>query len=386
MYLLIVVGGLLAIGMMMVYSTTFDWSFQTWGSETTVFLNHVRNALIGGAILVFLALVDYRRWRRFAVLALLGTIATLVAVLLYGDDAFGARRSLIGGSFQPGELAEFVMVFYMAAWLGSKSTRIKSITYGLIPFAVLVGIVGVLVMLQPDISTAAMILVCCGVMFFLAGADIIQLLTTGALAVAVAVGAAASGMLPAYAGERVASFISGTTDLSETAYQVQQAVNAFRNGGWLGVGIGQGRQKFGFLPAPHTDSIFAVIGEEVGIIGAAFVVLLFVVLAIRGFQIARRSIDPFGALLAAGLTIWIVGKALLNIAVMTAVVPPTGAPLPFISYGGSSLVVVMAGTGLLLSVARVAASENAPERRKAGANHDRSWGNRRPRLSRPGRS
>jgi cell division protein FtsW len=130
-------------------------------------LNHVRNAVIGGAALVLLALVDYRRWKRLAVLALLATIGTLVAVLLYGDDTFGARRSLIGGSFQPGELAEFVMVFYMAAWLGSKSTKIQSITYGLIPFAMLVGIVGVLVMLQPDISTAGMILIVCGVMFFL---------------------------------------------------------------------------------------------------------------------------------------------------------------------------------------------------------------------------
>lgn len=386
MYLLIVVGGLLAIGMMMVYSTTFDWSFQAYGSESTVFLQHVRNALIGGVFLILLALIDYRRWRRFAVVALLVTIASLIAVLLYGDDTFGARRALIQGSYQPGELAELVMVFYMAAWLGSKSTKVRSITYGLIPFAMLVGIVGVLVMLQPDISTAAMIFLVSGIMFFLAGADIIQLICTGALAIGVAVASAASGLLPPYAGERLESFFSGTANLSHTAYQVSQAINAFRNGGWLGVGIGQGRQKFGFLPAPHTDSIFAVLGEELGIIGAAFVILLFVAFAIRGFQIARRSVDPFGAILGAGLTIWIVGKALLNIAVMTAVVPPTGAPLPFISYGGSSLVVVMAGTGLLLSVARVAASQNTPERRKASANHDRGGGNGRPRLSRAGRS
>ena len=124
---------------------------------------------------------------------------------------------------------------------------------------------------------------------------------------------------------------------------------------WTGVGLGNGRQKFGFLPAPHTDSIFAVIGEEMGIIGAAVVVILYVVLVIRGFQIARRSVDSFGGLLAAGLTVWIAAKALLNIAVMTAVVPSTGTPLPFISYGGSSLVVLMAGAGLLLSVGRVRA-------------------------------
>jgi cell division protein FtsW len=382
-YLLIVVGGLLAIGMMMVYSTTFDWSFQTRGSESAVFLQHVRNALIGGVFLFLLAWIDYRRWRRFAVVLLLITIASLIAVLLYGDDTFGARRALINGSYQPGELAELVMVIYMAAWLGSKSTKVRSVAYGLIPFAMLVGIVGVLVLLQPDISTAAMIFGVSVVMFFLAGADVIQLAVAGGTAGVVGVVWIMSGRL-SYAEDRVLSFLSGTTDLSQTAYQVQQAINAFRNGGWMGVGIGQGRQKFGFLPAPHTDSIFAVIGEELGIIGATFVVLLFVAFAIRGLQIARRSTDPFGALLASGLTIWIVAKALLNIAVMTAVVPPTGAPLPFISFGGSSLVVVMIGVGLLLSVARVAA--NSPERRKNSANYDRGRGNGRPRISRTGRS
>jgi cell division protein FtsW len=193
------------------------------------------------------------------------------------------------------------------------------------------------------------------------------------------------GLLPSYAEDRVSSFLSGLNNLTQAHYQVQQAVIAFLNGGWTGVGLGEGRQKFGFLPAPHTDSIFAVIGEELGVIGATVVVLLYVAFVIRGFQISRRAIDPFGALLASGMTVWVVSKALLNIAVMTAVVPPTGAVLPFISFGGSSLVVLMAGTGLLLSVARVRTRlDNAPERRNAVANYDSGGRNRRPRISSAG--
>ena len=383
-YLLIVVGGLLAIGVMMVYSTTFDWSYQSFGSESYILLQHLRNLAIGAVVLALLAFIDYRVWKRFAVWLLLGVIALLIAVLLFGDDAFGARRSLIRGSLQPGEAAELVMIIYMAAWLSSRRTRVRSFLYGLIPFAVLVGIVGSLVMLQPDLSSAAMIFAACGVMFFLAGADLLQLGVAGGAAAGI--GWMLSQRI-SYAQGRLTSFVDSLSDLTQAHYQVQQAVIAFLNGGWTGVGLGEGRQKFGFLPAPHTDSIFAVIGEELGIIGAGFVVLLYVALAVRGFQTSRRAPDTFGALLAAGITVWIVSKALLNIAVMTALVPPTGAVLPFISFGGSSLVVLMAGAGLLLSVVRVRARlMSAPERRNVFAPYDRSGRNRGPRVSRAGRS
>jgi len=383
-YLLIVVGGLLAIGVMMVYSTTFDWSYQSFGSESYILLQHLRNLAIGAVVLALLAFIDYRVWKRFAVWLLLGVIALLIAVLLFGDDAFGARRSLIRGSLQPGEAAELVMIIYMAAWLSSRRTRVRSFLYGLIPFAVLVGIVGSLVMLQPDLSSAAMIFAACGVMFFLAGADLLQLGVAGGAAAGI--GWMLSQRI-SYAQGRLTSFVDSLSDLTQAHYQVQQAVIAFLNGGWTGVGLGEGRQKFGFLPAPHTDSIFAVIGEELGIIGAGFVVLLYVALAVRGFQTSRRAPDTFGALLAAGITVWIVSKALLNIAVMTALVPPTGAVLPFISFGGSSLVVLMAGAGLLLSVGRVRARlMSAPERRNVFAPYDRSGRNRGPRVSRAGRS
>lgn len=383
-YLLIVVGGLLAIGAMMVYSTTFDWSYQSFGSESYIFMQHLRNLGIGVVVLVLLAFIDYRVWKRFAVWLLLAVIALLIAVLLFGDDAFGARRSLVRGSLQPGEAAELVIVIYMAAWLSSKRTRVRSLLYGLLPFAVLVSIVGGLVMLQPDLSSAAMIFAVSGIMFFLAGGDLLQLGVAGGAAVGF-------GWVLAqrisYAQGRLTTFIDSLSDLTQAHYQVQQAVIAFLNGGWMGVGLGEGRQKFGFLPAPHTDSIFAVIGEELGIIGAGFVVLLYVALAVRGFQTSRRAPDTFGALLAAGVTVWIVSKALLNIAVMTALVPPTGAVLPFISFGGSSLVVLMAGAGLLLSVGRVRARQmKMPERRNVIAPYDRGGRDGGPRVSRAGRS
>jgi len=383
--ILVVISVLLALGLMMVYSATFDWAYQDFGSESAVFLIHVRNVLIGLGALVVTTLLDYRLWKRFAVLVLLVTFALLVGVLLFGDNTFGARRAFFNGSYQPGEMAELTTIIYLAAWLGSKNTRIRSFTHGFLPFGVLVGVTSYLVYLQPDISTAAMIGLVGGVLFFLAGARWLHI----GIGVAVVVLAGAfilSNSELGYAQDRVDTYISGAADLTQANYHVQQAVIAFMNGGWTGVGLGEGKQKFGFLPAPHTDSIFAVIGEELGFVGATLVVLLYVVLVMRGLQIARRAPDLYGALLASGITIWIAAKALLNIAVMTAVLPATGAPLPFVSFGGSSLVVLMGGAGLLLSVARVNARTRAPDWRNHSASVDRSGGNGRERLPRAGRS
>jgi cell division protein FtsW len=373
----IVVLLLLALGGLMVYSTTFDWSYQDFGSETYIVMQHLRNMAIGGIFLVLFTLIDYRIWKRFVVLALLLTIGALIAVLVFSENVWGARRSFIGGSYQPGELAELVVIAYMAAWMSSKRTKIQGFFGGMLPFLVMLGIIGGLVMLQPDVSTAATIFVVTGVMYFLAGANVYYLV--GLMGILGAVGAALSQQL-IYTEDRVTSFTAGLSDLSESGYHARQAIIAFINGGWTGRGLGQGLQKFGFLPAPHTDSIFAVIGEELGVVGAGFVILLFVVFVFRGFQIARQAKDPFGGLLAAGITLWIITKALLNIAVMLSLVPPTGVALPFISYGGSSLVTVMAGAGLLLSISRVTSRPPAPEG-KNRANDDRGWGNRWSRLS-----
>jgi cell division protein FtsW len=341
-------------------------------------MQHVRNLAIGGVIFVTLTFINYRIWKRFVIFLLLFTIGSLIAVLLFSDYTFGARRAFLEGSYQPGELAELTVVVYMAAWLGSKNTKVSSITHGLIPFMVLTGIIGGLVALQPDLSTTVTIFVVAGIMFFLAGANVLHM--GGALAI-MGVGGYAITESFSYAQGRFGSFIAGLTDFTQTNYHAQQAMIAFLNGGWMGVGLGQGSQKFGFLPTPHTDSIFAVIGEELGFIGAIFVILLYVLLVIRGLQIARKAHDPFGSLLAAGVTLWIITKALLNIAVMVNLIPSTGVALPFISYGGSSLITLLAGAGLLFSVARRTAIENSPEGRISRAHDDRGWGNRWTRLS-----
>lgn len=306
----------------------------------------------------------------------MATVGSLIAVLVFSDQLFGARRSFFNGSYQPGELAELTVVVYMAAWLSSKGTKVRSLFNGMIPFGLLVGFISMLVMLQPDISTAVTIVIATGVMFFLAGANMRYIAIIGAVLLA---GGYFVVQQLGYAQDRLGSFTAGLSDFSQTNYHAQQAIIAFMNGGWTGVGLGQGRQKFGFLPAPHTDSIFAVIGEELGVIGAAFVVMLFIILVFRGFTISRRSRNSFGALLAAGITIWVITKALMNIAVMLNLLPSTGVALPFISFGGSSLVAVLAGAGLLVSVSRFTARREQSER-TSRATYDRGRGDRGPRL------
>lgn len=374
---------LLIIGALMVFSATWDWSNQTYGTAAGFFVEeHLRNVVLSTFALIFFATVDYRFWKRFAIWLLFLTIIALIAVRLYGETIFGARRSFIGGRLQPGELAEFTIVFYMAAWLGSRKTRVDSFVFGLIPFLAVVGVIGFLITLQPDLSSAAIAALTAGVMFFVAGANIFHMLAVGGLA---GVASIIVVQFWPYAQDRIANYVAGLSDITLTDYHTVQAITAFVRGGWIGVGVGQSQQKFGALPAPHTDSIFAIVGEELGVLGAAVVVALFIGFAIRGFQMARLSKDNFGSLLCVGFTAWVIIQALLNIAVMTGVIPSTGVPLPFISFGGSSLMVVMIGVGLMLSVHRVATRRKPiSERRSDIANFDRSWRNRRSRLSRDG--
>lgn len=383
--LVLIVGLLLALGSGMVFSTTFNYSLVEFGTSTAFFIQrHMRNVVLALTACTIFALVDYRFWRRFASLLLLVTFGALIAVWFFGDDAFGARRALIGGSLQPGELAEFTMVLYMAAWLGAKRTKADSFIFGLIPFSILLALIIIPIAAQPDFSTVVIIGITTGTMFFVAGAKIWHLLIVVIIGMILGVFVVQNY---SYAEERWDTYLASLSDPTEANYHTQQVITAFVTGGWTGKGLGQSTQKFNnALPAPHTDSIFAVIGEELGVIGAAFVVVLYIVFVIRGFQIARKAIDPFGSLLAIGLTLWVAVQALLNIAVMTAVIPTSGLPLPFISYGGSALIVAMIGVGLMLNIQRVATiRENASNRRQNGTPNDSGWGNRRARLSRTSR-
>ncbi|MCC7362232.1 MAG: cell division protein FtsW [Anaerolineales bacterium] len=363
--LLVIVGGLVGVGLMMVYSTTFDWSYRAYGDPAYIFLRQVQWLLLGLLVLAITAWMPYRWWKRLAVLMMFVTLGLLVLVLLFGTTTFNAQRSFFNGSVQPSELAKFVTILYLAVWLDSKSDRLHQWSYGIVPFGLIVGVIAALILAQPDISAAGTIVLVAALMFFIGGADILQ------MAIVALIGSVtAMGILQFYSTgrQRLADYLAGVQDLTQASWHVQQAAIAFVNGGLFGRGLGESHQKFGFLPTPHTDSIFAILGEELGLVGCLLLISLFVFLAWRGFRIAAQARDKLGAMLASGIVLWVILEALINIAVMVGVLPFAGNALPFISYGGSSLVINLAAVGVLLSVSRrETADENVPRKtRNAG--------------------
>lgn len=373
--LLVVTSALLIIGLMMVYSATLDWSYQLYGSVGSILKQQLRNAAIGIAVMIMLISLDYRIWKKWIIPALILTIALLVMVLFYGNDTLiNARRSLIGGSIQPGEIAQLISVVYLATWLSTKHDQIRSITLGLLPYLAIVGIIAGLIFLQPDLTTVAIIISVSVTMFFLAGATFKQLfliLALGLIFILLILVVGSDAL--SYVGERVDNFLRGLDSISAADYHSRQARIAFRNGGMLGLGIGNSLQKFaGRLPAPHTDYIFAILVEEIGVVGGMGVIGLYIIFAYRGYLIALRSKDALGSLLAVGITTMVITQSMVNIAVMASLLPSSGVPLPFISYGGSSLVTMFASVGLLISVHRITVKEAAKRGRSHEfANHDR---------------
>ena len=363
--LLVIVGGLVGVGLMMVYSTTFDWSYRQYGDPAYIFLRQVQWLLLGLLALAITAWMPYRWWKRLAVVLMFVTLGLLVLVLVFGSTTFNAQRSFFNGSVQPSELAKFVTILYLAVWLDSKSDRLHQWSFGILPFGIIVGAIAALILAQPDLSAAGTIVIVAALMFFIGGADILQMLIVGAIG-----SVTAMGLLQFYptGRQRLADYLAGVQDLTQASWHVQQAAIAFVNGGIFGRGLGESHQKFGFLPTPHTDSIFAILGEELGLVGCVLLIGLFVFLAWRGFRIAAQSRDKLGAMLASGIVCWVILEALINIAVMVGVLPFAGNALPFISYGGSSLVINLAAVGVLLSVSRrETADENVPRKtRNAG--------------------
>ena len=376
--LILVVVTLLLLGLLMVYSTTFDRGYRVTADS---FYHVKRQALwvvLGIGLALVLASLDYQLLNRWAVPILGVTLVMLLLLLAVGQKGFGARRSFFDGSVQPGELAKLTTIIYIAAWVSSKGEQIRDATYGLIPFAVLVGLVAGLVMLQPDLSTAAVIILTSITVFFLAGADLLQMTIGGGVGGVVF---SFLVMLYPHAQQRLRDFIGMIRNPEEMGYHAQESLIALGSGGVLGTGFGMSRQKFGYLPVPHTDSIFAVVGEELGLFGCLLVIALFVLLTWRGFRIALRARDAFGTVLACGLTVLLAGQALINAGVVTGLLPFTGMVLPFISLGGSSLLVSMAAVGILLSISR----GGNPRSWKANASLDRGGRNGGARLSRSGR-
>lgn len=363
-WLLLGAGALLVIGFLMVYSTTFDLGFRREDNPVHFVTRQMIAMLIGVVATIILLQFDYHVLRYISMPFIFLTVGSLIYLLFFGTEEYGATRSLFNGSYQPAEAAKLATIIYISHWLHSKGDRIKQWNYGLVPFAFLTGVMFALIVLQPALSTASLVGLICLILFFVAGADLKQLLL-----VAVVAGVIVTLFMFTldHAVQRINDFTLGIRDPQQTGYQVQQALIALANGGIWGKGLGSGEQKFGSLPLAHTDGVFAIVGEELGLIGSIGVVAMFAFLAWRGFRIASRARDSFGFLLATGITVWISLQALINIAVITAVFPFTGMPMPFLSYGGSSMLMVVLGVGVLLNISRDANLGRQPGRRQTGS-------------------
>lgn len=351
-WLLLAVGGLVVIGMLMVYSTTFDYGIL-FKDEATYYIKRQSVALLLGVIAIVGVLqFDYHLLRRISVPFLAFILVLLLILLFFGEAILGAQRGILDGSFQPSEVAKLATILYISHWLSTKGERIRKLTYGLVPFSIITGVVCALIVRQPDLSTAVLIALVSFTLFFVAGADWRQFGLAGLL------GGSAFAFLMLtlpHARTRVDDYAIALRDPEQAGWHVRQSLIALGRGGWTGVGLGDSKQKFGPLPAAHTDGVFAVLGEELGLLGTLLVIGLLILLVWRGVRAARNARDSYGFLLAFGITCWLAYQALINIAVITAVIPFTGIPLPFLSYGGSSLATSLAGVGILLNVSRDAA-------------------------------
>ena len=362
--LLSVILALLGIGLAMVYSASGIKALDAQDDPRYFLVQQSEWVAIGLAAMLVVARIDYHRYRRLALPGLAIAIALLAVVLVpgIGTRVGGASRWLRVSSFaglQPAELAKLALVLYLAFWLAAKRALVGrwSVT---VPFVAVLTIVAALVIAEPDLGTAIVMVAIGLAMYFVAGARLVEFAALGGLAT---ICVAAVAVVQPYRLLRLVTFLDPWSEPQGAGFQTIQSIYGLALGGPLGEGLGAGKEKFGFLPAPYTDSIFAVLGDELGLLGTLTVVVLFLVIAFKGVRIALSAPDPEGALLATGVTVWLAFQAWVNMAVVAALLPMTGITLPFISYGGSSICVGLVAVGILLNVGRqaVARADDRPQ-------------------------
>jgi cell division protein FtsW len=318
-------------------------------------LKQLTAAGVGLVIASFLARIDYRRYRLWAWPMLMGVSLMLIVLVLPGTEAIaprinGARRWLdLGVSFQPSELAKLALVIWTAMLAVKKEDKLHSMSKGLVPFLIVWLPVALLIFMEPNLSAALLVVLLSALVLFAGGARIGHFIVLGLIAVPVVWGKIQDAD---YRMRRIAAFLDPSGDTQGAAYQIYQSLIAIGSGGVGGVGFGNSRQKFGFLPEAHNDFLFSMISEEWGLMGVVFVVSVFASFLVLGYRIAARAPDRFGYLVAIGMTNLIVVTAFLHMGVAMALLPTTGFTLPFMSYGGSALLTYFAAVGILLSVAR----------------------------------
>ncbi len=363
--LLVVVGALTVLGLVMVLSSSSVQALRNHGSSWYFFNRQLLWVLLGVGALVATSRVDYRRWRMIAVPVLGLSIGLMVLVLVpgVGIRVSGSSRWLGGGPFrlQPSELAKLGLLLFCSDLLSRRSDKVRNFKATTRPVLGFFGAVAILLLLQPDLGTA--LVTACMVLglLFLAGTPLHWM---GGIGIGAALSTLGLAKIEPYRWRRMTSFLNPFADASNTGYQAAQGRIALANGGLSGVGLGASRAKWGFLPAAHTDFIFAIIGEELGLAGSLSVLALFTGFGVLGARAALRAPDRFGFLLAGGITSWVLGQAVINIGAVVGLLPITGVPLPFVSSGGSSLVPMMAGLGMLLNVTR---QGRTPARRRVTA-------------------
>jgi cell division protein FtsW len=359
--LLLVVITLVIFGLLMVYSASWDYSIVVLDKEPTyMFTRQLMWLAVGCVAALFLAWLNYHRWQKLAILAMGVTILGLVGVLFSNQVINNAARTIFGGSGQPSEAAKLVTVIYLSVWLFAKREQLSDVSFGLLPLGGILGILGGLIFLQPDLSAATTIFILGGILFFLAGSDLRQIAIL--LVVGLLIGWVVFRLHPT-GRYRMDVYLASFSDLTQAPAHLSRALEAIIKGGWFGVGIGRADTKLTGLPVPPTDSIFAVVGEETGIFGAASLVGLYVLMLWRGLKIAFRAPDGLGRLLASGLSFWLALEAFINMAVIVGLVPFAGNALPFISYGGSNLAVSLAAVGILQNIARMSSRIQEEEER-----------------------
>lgn len=352
-------------GLVMLSSVSTAVAFQRFGDSLYYIKHQLLNGFLPGIfVCIALAIVDYRVWRRFGFTLFVISIVLLLAVLIPGIGVtFGGARSWIDAKifvFQPTEVVKLAFILYLAAWLEKRDRKvIKDFSDGLVPFLISLGIVMGLILLQPDVGTMSVIVMIALTVYFVAGAALKHLFVLGLLGIG---GLAFLIKIAPYRAARFTVFLHPELDPQGIGYHINQALLAIGSGGLFGLGFGYSRQKHLYLPEVIGDSIFAIIAEELGFMAVVLILGVLLTMIMRGFIIARQAPDNFGRFVAAGIMSWIGFQSFVNIGAMVGILPITGLPLPFISYGSSSLIVLFAAMGIMINISRQTVAPSAKTR------------------------
>ncbi|HEY3875157.1 MAG TPA: putative peptidoglycan glycosyltransferase FtsW [Candidatus Kapabacteria bacterium] len=360
--LFLTVTGLLLASLAFVYTASASFSAVKMGASESMLFNHAKKVFLSLVAMIVFTKIDYHKFEKQTKWIMISSLVLLVAVLFVGTRELGARRWLALGplSFQPAEFAKFALVLHVAALCAAKQEIIGDFKKAFLPIAFWAVAAAALIAKQPNMSTASvLILIAFGIMY-VAQVPLKYMLTSGALAL---FGGGIFALTASYRVQRMLAFVGHhTAHTSQVAYQTDQALIAFGNGGIFGVGIGQSRQSMFFLPESYGDFIYSVIGEEYGFIGAALLMIVFGFLVIRGIQIAKHAPDAFGRYTAFGITITLAIYVMINAFVNVGLLPVTGLPMPFVSYGGTSMIFSAAAVGILLNISKYAVTLPKPRR------------------------